>query len=216
MRCLANDCQARVLSKHGLSECSRWAYPPDRPPDRPKSCSVHDILERRRRAAENAIQSFDAEGYENALLTAATSSSEGVSESAPFVEGGSESAPVDEGGSQVGSEGDDGTVPPVPPEPPDDGLDRDAYIARKVAFALYLEDGSFDASEGRFELDGVLNESLLDAFCCARGTFDSFLSMTRLLNKMTSRRHYESAQETMARVASYLPQLVVCRMISHS
>ena len=125
LSCLAKDCQARVLSKHGLSECSRWAYPPDRP----KSCTVRDILERRRRATEDAIRSFDAEGHVNALLTAATSSSEGVSESAPVDEGGSGSAPVDEGGSKVGSEGDDTTVPPVPPEPPDDGLDRDAYIA---------------------------------------------------------------------------------------
>ena len=52
---------------------------------------------------------------------------------------------------------------------------------------MYLEDGSFDASEGRFELDGVLNESLLNAFCLARGTSDAFLSVTQLLNKMTSR-----------------------------
>ena len=131
------------MSKHGLSECSRWAYPPDRPPDPPKSCTVRDILERRRLATEDAIRSFDAEGHVNALLTAATSSSEGVSESAPVDEGGSGSAPVDEGGSNVGSEGaatmPKDVLPETPPgtatakdvlpeTPPDNELDHDAYV----------------------------------------------------------------------------------------
>ena len=122
-----------------------WSYPPDLP--RPRTC--HQILERRRldlaEATQLGLQLAEAALRESEEATPAAVAPEGApvnaSEGAAFQPGDVEPAPT-------GSEGG----PPQPTEPPDDW---DAWVDREVAFALYLEDGSFDRTEGRFTLDDV-------------------------------------------------------------
>ena len=94
--------------------------------------------------------------------------------------------------------------------------DFDALVGCDVAFELYLQDGLFDRSEGRFVLEGEIDESGLDAFCKARRKTEAFLSITRLQKKMASCRHKERIIETIVRAQGYQLCIAVFQMLYKS
>ena len=215
-RTIASLCLQALTSKHGAGELLSWEYSA-----KPLTCRQILDMRARRKAAHFRKQ----QRLLDEMLAAIDARPEGAPDPVVPVEVDVERPQVDDiasEGAKVTSSADahvpsvdqpPDDVPGVRPPPAPDPFD--SFVEREVAFALYLEDGSFDKTEGRFHLD-TIEDARIDAFCRARGSTDSFLAATRLTSKMVSRRHQESAEDTVARAMSYRLRLAVCRLLNNS